>query len=115
MNRDETHSGDLFFEHLAGLTQLDDEDVNAPSRLKSKVYSNLVTRMQDSGPLQDVQTTRATHPLCVFESLVQITPLGEGVGSANFCRICHARILAERLEAPPIYWSHCPYVRFQNR
>jgi hypothetical protein len=29
--------------------------------------------------------------------------------------VCHARVLAERLEHAPIYWPHCPYVRFQNR
>ena len=115
MDRDETRPDDLFFEDLAGLAGSGDEDVTAPSRLKSNVYSSLIARMEESGPLLDVHTTRSTHRLCVFEDLVQITPLTEDVGSVNFCKICHARILAERFEHAPIYWSHCPYVRFQNR
>lgn len=115
MDKDKTTPDDLFFEHLADLTGASDEDVIAPSRLKSNIYSSLMARMEESGPLQNVQTTRSTHALCVFERLVQITPLTEDVGVSNFCKICHARILAERFENAPIYWSHCPYVRFQNR
>lgn len=115
MDRDETRPDDLFFEDLAGLAGSGDEDVTAPSRLKSNVYSSLIARMEESGPLLDVHTTRSTHRLCVFEDLVQITPLTQDVGSVNFCKICHARVLAERFENAPIYWNHCPYVRFQNR
>ncbi len=115
MDRDETRADDLFFEHLADLAGSGDEDATAPSRLKSKVYSSLMAHMEESGPLLDVHTTRSTHRLCVFEDLVQITPLTESFGSVNFCRICHARILAERFENAPIHWRHCSYARFQNR
>jgi hypothetical protein len=106
---------DIFFEDLADLSAPGSEGVAAPSRLKSKTYSRLIARMEASGPLMTVHATESTDRLCVFEQLVQITPLTTEIGSTNFCRICHARILAERLENAPIYWSHCPYVRFQNR
>jgi hypothetical protein len=33
----------------------------------------------------------------------------------NPCRVCHARLLAEQFESPPIYWPHCPYVSFRRR
>jgi hypothetical protein len=106
--------GDRFFERLSGIAERDAGDT-APSRLKSRVYSGLMARMAESGPIQSVHETRPTYGLCVFEDLVQITPLTEGIGTSNFCRVCHARILAERFENAPIYWGNCPYVRFQNR
>lgn len=115
MDRDQTHRDDLSFEQLARSTEAGDEGSRAPSRLKSRVYSALTARMEESGPLLDVVRTRRTHGLCVFENLVQITKLGERYGEKNFCRVCHARILAERVENAPIYWGHCPYSSFQNR
>jgi hypothetical protein len=51
----------------------------------------------------------------VFEDLVQIAPVGESLKSRNPCRVCHARVLGENVEDAPIWWPHCPYVRFQNR
>ena len=86
----------------------------APAHLKSKVYSSLVRRMEESGPLLPVQTTEATHGLCVFEKLVAIVPLPERAKTFNACSVCHARVLAERLEHPPIYWNNCPYVDFKG-
>jgi hypothetical protein len=115
MDRDATEANDFSFEQLANLTDSDEEGAMAPSRLRSRVYSALMARMEASGPLLDVETTQRTHPLCVFENLVQIAALRKHVGSENFCRICHARVLAERIENAPIYWNHCPYVGFQNR
>jgi hypothetical protein len=50
----------------------------------------------------------------VFEKLVQIAPLGEKAKSPFFCRVCHARALAESFENPPIFWPHCPYVAFKG-
>jgi hypothetical protein len=32
----------------------------------------------------------------------------------NPCRICHARILGERLEKAPIFWPGCPYSEFHK-
>lgn len=92
-----------------------DLEMSAPTRLKSKIYSTLIRRMAESGPLQSIGETRKSHDLCVFEQVVDHTPLPEPMGSLNFCRVCHARILGERVEGAPIYWKHCPYVHFQNR
>ena len=57
---------------------------------------------------------RGGWALCVFEELVQIAP-GQMIKSLNYCRVCHARLLGERLKRAPIYWSGCPYVGFQSR
>ena len=87
----------------------------APSVLKSRVYSALIRAQQESGPLRNLQqTAEAGRELCVFEKLVEIAPIGEHAKSPFFCQVCHARILAERLEKAPIYWRHCPYVAFKN-
>jgi hypothetical protein len=88
----------------------------APSRLKSRIYSALVTAQQESGALRSLSETVAKgRQLCVFEQLVQIAQLGQTPNSAFYCRVCHARILAEHFENPPIYWPHCPYVQMKNR
>jgi hypothetical protein len=90
-------------------------DICAPSRLKSRVYSALIRRHQESGPLANLAATKAAgRSLCVFEDLVRISPVGEKGKSFNYCQVCHARVLAETLEKPPIYWKHCPYVGFQK-
>ncbi len=91
-------------------------DLAAPSTLKSRVYSALVRAQQESGPLCSLEATRAAgRDLCVFERIIQIAPLGDGAKSPFFCAACHARILAERVEDPPIFWPHCPYVAFKKR
>jgi len=88
----------------------------APSRLKSRIYSAIAQRQAQAGPLLSLSRTEAGGgQLCVFEELIRIAPVGEQVESRNFCRVCHARVLAERVERAPIYWPGCPYVRFQNR
>jgi hypothetical protein len=87
----------------------------APSRLKAKVYSALMLRQAETGPLMSLTETRACgHKLCVFEELVRIAPVGENVKSVNICRVCHARVLAEHAEHAPIYWAGCPYVELKN-
>lgn len=87
----------------------------APSRLKSRIFSALTRRQEESGPLLSLtETSRTGRHLCVFERLVQIAPVGENLHSFNLCRICHARALAERIEAAPIWWPGCPYVMFQG-
>jgi hypothetical protein len=84
----------------------------APADLKSRLYSALVQEMAAGGPLRDLPATKADgRALCVFENLLQIVPVAH-ISSMNPCRICHARLLAERFQTPPIYWSHCPYVAF---
>jgi hypothetical protein len=109
------NSEELFFESLAG-TELGEHAAPAPARLKAKIYSVLTHRQAESGPLASLSSTKASdRGLCVFEQLVEISPLPERAKCLNYCSVCHARILAEKIENAPIYWSHCPYVRFQNR
>ena len=86
-----------------------------PSRQKSRVYSALVRCQQESGPLLSLTETRAAgSSLCVHEELLRISPAGEKAKRFDCCSVCHARVLAENLDNAPIYWGHCPYVRFQN-
>ena len=88
----------------------------ASSRLKSRIFSALQLEQQESGPLLSLTETRARGgKLCIFEDLVRIAPTGESAKQKNPCRVCHARVLAERVENAPIYWPGCPYVRFQDR
>ena len=87
----------------------------APSRLKARLYSALVVEQATSGPLRSLPATKAAgRPLCVFEHMLCVIP-NERVAAINPCRVCHARLLAERFESPPIHWPHCPYVDFQRR
>jgi hypothetical protein len=107
---------DLWFERLADAEQLGDvaQEV-APARLKSKIYSALVSRMAESGALRDLaETKQAGGHLCVFENALTIVPVGDDVRSMNPCRICHARLLGERLEHAPIFWPGCPYSEYHN-
>jgi hypothetical protein len=103
-----------FMETIAAQVKLTDSQP-APANLKAKIYSALVLRQAESGPLASLTESKARGgKLCVFEQLVRIAPLGETVKSLNICRVCHARVLAEHFENPPIYWSGCPYVRFKK-
>ena len=103
-------------EFFDGLSTDGFEDAGAaPSVLKSRVYSALLEERQESGRLLNFrQTKQAGNPLCVFEELVRITPLGEPAQTFNCCSVCHARVLAENFERAPIYWGSCPYVQFQK-
>lgn len=106
---------DGFFELLAQEAE-NAKAERAPSRLKARLYSALVQRQESSGPLRSLSDTRkAGEELCAFESLWERLPLGESAKRFNCCSICHARALAERLERPPIYWNHCPYVAFGKK
>jgi hypothetical protein len=106
-----------FFTSLAARTDaMGGTAERAPASLKSRLYSALVADQAASGPLLSLPATQAAgRPLCVFENLLQVLPVGERVTSMNPCRICHARVLAETFESPPIYWPHCPYVAFRRR
>jgi hypothetical protein len=108
---------DLFFEKLSAATQpADGMLATTPSRLKAKAYSALLSQQTASGPLLSVSATEASgRSLCVFEKAVEVLPVGEGIKALNFCRVCHARVAAEKMENAPIYWPHCPYSEFQNR
>jgi hypothetical protein len=107
-------SDDLWFERLAETTG-EETPERAPARLKSKVYSALVARMAESGPLLDLAPTKdAGGRLCVFERSLTLLPLGREIRSMNPCRICHARVLGEHMEHAPIFWPGCPYSDFHN-
>lgn len=101
---------------LTRLAALDDDatPVPAPARLKARLYSALVNRQAEAGMLRPLAACRdAGRSLCVFEHALAAVP-SEQLGSTNPCRICHARVLGERLEWAPIYWPGCPYSRFHN-
>ena len=105
-----------FFTRLAEQTDVASGPADrAPARLKSRLYSALVAEQAATGPLRSLPATKAAgHPLCVFEHVLHVVP-NDRIVSMNPCRVCHARLLAERFESPPIYWPHCPYVDFQRR
>jgi hypothetical protein len=103
-----------FVERIADAVELRKSEA-APASLKAKLYSALVQRQEEAGPLMSLTECDAHgHKLCVFEYLVRIAPVGEATKSLNICRVCHARVLAEHMDKPPIYWSGCPYVEFKN-
>lgn len=88
---------------------------SAPSSLKARLYSALVRKQQESGPLASLDSSVAAgHALCVFEKLVHIAPVGERAKSPFFCEVCHARVMAESFDHPPIFWPGCPYVDFRK-
>jgi len=104
-----------FFERIADRVRLPSEVRPAPSKLKARIYSGLMLRQAAVGRLASFTRMKAAgRPLCFFEELVRIAPASESVKSWNICRVCHARVLAEHLEKPPIYWPNCPYVKFQG-
>jgi hypothetical protein len=87
----------------------------ASSRLKSRIYSALMLEAAAQGPLRDLEATEACGgKLCVFEKLVEIAPVPPGAKEWNYCRVCHARVLAEAMENPPIFWPGCPYVALKD-
>jgi hypothetical protein len=107
-------SDDSWFERLAVSATGATHD-RAPARLKSKIYSALVARIAQRGSLLDLSDTkRAGGRLCVFEQALTILPRSTKVRSMNPCRICHARLLGERMEHAPIFWPGCPYADFHS-
>jgi hypothetical protein len=97
------------------LSRPEEAGERAPSSLKARLYSAFIREQQASGPLASLDATvLAGHGICVFEKLVQIAPIAEAAKSPFFCHACHARILAENFENPPIFWWGCPYVAFKK-
>jgi hypothetical protein len=107
-------SDDIWFERLAEVTG-DVPHERASARLTSRVYSALVARMAESRPLLDLADIKQSGGrLCVFETALTVFPLGTNVSSMNPCRVCHARVLGERMEHAPIFWPGCPYSEFHH-
>lgn len=101
---------DRLFELLAD-EQNEAGNERAPSRLKARLYSALVRRQEESGPLRRLNESRSSgFGLCVFEEAWQRAAHADAAQCFNCCRLCHARILAEHFENAPIYWGRCPYV-----
>jgi len=112
---DDPQQSDRLTEILA--TALDEgAGERAPARLKARLYSALLRRQQESGPLLHLgETHQQGYGLCVFEDLWRrLTPEGSAQ-CLNCCRLCHARALGEGMEEPPIYWKNCPYVAFGRK
>jgi hypothetical protein len=107
---------DRWFEALANATDFDARGVRrAPPSLKSRLYSALVREQSTGGPLLSLPEVKSNgRQLCVFEDLVAALPVSEATKARNPCRICHARVLGERLEHAPIFWPACPYSEFHN-
>jgi hypothetical protein len=106
---------DELFELLA--REHDDVEVEpAPPSVKARLYSALVRQQESSGHLRSLAQTRAAgHGLCVFERFWERVPLGQAAKCFNCCSVCHARVLAEHFERPPIYWGSCPYAAFGKK
>jgi hypothetical protein len=103
-----------WFERLAEIDRAP-SGARAPARLKAKVYSAVLSGMAQSGPLEDLlRTKEAGGHLCVFENVLTLLPIGSELRSKNPCRVCHARVLGERLNHAPIFWPGCPYSDFHN-
>jgi hypothetical protein len=107
-------SDDSWFDQLAAAVRPDTGE-RAPATLKSKVYSALLARMAEDGPLLDLKETRnAGGRLCVFESVLTKLPTDSGIPAMNPCWVCHARVLGERVDRAPIFWPGCPYSEFHR-
>ena len=105
---------DEFMEKIADAVEVSEPE-QVPACLKAKLYSILLQQQVQTGPLMSLSETNARgHQLCVFEQLVRIAPVGERAKCLNICHVCHARVLAEHLDNPPIYWAGCPYVEFKK-
>jgi len=107
--------GNESFESLGKRAELNTGDTQAPAHLKAKIYSALLSAQSTTGPLASLTETKIMgRELCVFEEAVRILPVGARVKSLNFCRVCHARLLAESLTKAPVYWENCPYAEFHR-
>ena len=68
----------------------------ASSRLKSQIFSKLISLQQAEGPLRILSESKASgEQLCVFERAVALLPSAE-LQSRNPCAVCHARVLGGR-------------------
>jgi len=110
------HDWDGRFSRMLGDLPEAAPEETASSRLKARVYSALVRAQQETGPLQSLtKCEEAGRGLCMWEKLVQISPIGEKAKEPFLCWTCHARVLGEHIEKAPIWWAHCPYADFQKR
>jgi hypothetical protein len=105
------HDDDRSFEDLAAATGV---ERRAPTRLKSRVYSALMRASAASGPLRALSACeQAGRDLCVWEKLARAASK-DTLEEFNYCRVCHGRVLGERIERAPLAWHGCPYANFQK-
>ncbi len=105
----------LWREFAAAADEEDPASAQAPARLQSRILSRLNLEQTKDGPLASVSESKAAgRELCVFEEIMRIAPVGEALRKPNYCRVCHARVLAEAMEEAPIWWAGCPYAQFHK-
>jgi hypothetical protein len=108
------HDDDLWLEFAAS-TDSAETVTDAPARLKANIFSRLNLEQAKQGPLASLGESKAAgRSLCVFEEIVEYAPTGEAIKRMNYCRVCHARVLAENMDSAPIWWHGCPYAQFQK-
>jgi hypothetical protein len=91
-------SDNLWFERLAELTG-DVTPERVPARLTSKTYSALWPEWPNRGRCSiSQQRKKPAHGCASSSTPLTVLPLGYDVRSMNPCRVCHARVLAERME-----------------
>jgi hypothetical protein len=113
MSHDGPDDLDRLWREFAEATDESTGEASAPAKLQSRIYSRLVAEQARQGPLASVSESKeAGRELCVFEELMRAAPVGEQARQLNYCRVCHARVLAENLEDAPIWWAGCPYAKF---
>jgi hypothetical protein len=112
---DRSREEELFEKLAEAAKRAPQQGKRAPARLKSRIYSALMQRATADGELRSLPETKAAgRGLCIFEEFMRAAPLGEKLKRVNICRVCHARVLAETIENPPIYWGNCPYSDFKK-
>ena len=75
----------------------------------------MIERQQEEGSLRVLSETKADgRGLCIFEDTVRIVSRSPRLQSFQYCKVCHARVLAERFDNAPIWWPNCPYAEFQG-
>lgn len=113
------HNDDLWLEFAAAASAEPGagpaSETEAPARLKSNIFSRLNLEQAKEGPLASIGESKAAgRALCVFEEIMEYAPTGEAIKRMNYCRVCHARVLAENMDSAPIWWHGCPYAQFQK-
>ncbi|MEZ5403729.1 MAG: hypothetical protein R2729_28875 [Bryobacteraceae bacterium] len=99
----------------AGADPAADAERPVSSRLRARILTAMLREQAAEGPLLDLAECKSRGgELCVFEELVTIAPVGKANRERNPCNVCHARVLAERMEPAPIWWPGCPYADFQK-
>ena len=105
----------LWLEFADATNHAEGSEEKAPAQLRSRIFSRVNLEQVKDGPLASITASyEAGRPLCIFEEAMRLAPVGESIRELNYCRACHARVLAENMEKAPIWWPGCPYADFQD-